>query len=294
MKNNLSAKIQLIISMFIFGTIGAFVRYIPLSSAVIAMSRGFTGAIFLLIVIILKKNKISFPDIKRNALPLILSGAFLGINWILLFEAYKHTTVASATLCYYLAPVFVIIVSPFLLKERITLIKGISVTASLAGMVFVSGILEAAEDSTNFTGILFGIGAAIFYACYMISTKKIKELSSYDGTTVQLLTAAVILLPYVLLTEDVTSIEIEPISIILLITVGIVHTGIAYALYFNSLKDLKAQTAAIFSYIDPAVAILTSVIFLNEKMTVYGIIGGILILGSAILSETAERKSFKS
>lgn len=290
MKNNLSAKIQLIISMFIFGTIGAFVKYIPLSSAMTAMSRGFTGAIFLLIVILLKKNKISFPDIKKNALPLILSGAFLGINWILLFEAYKHTTVASATLCYYLAPVFVIIVSPFLLKEKITLIKGISVTASLAGMVFVSGILEAEKDSTNFTGILFGIGAAVFYACYMISTKKIKDLSSYDGTIVQLLTSAIILLPYVLLTEDVTSIKIEPSSIILLAAVGIVHTGIAYALYFNSLKKLKAQTTAIFSYIDPVVAILTSVIFLNEKMTVYSIIGGILILGSAILSETAERK----
>lgn len=289
MKSDFSAKIQLIISMFIFGTIGAIVRYIPLSSPMIAMARGFTGAIFLLAVILIKKNKLSLPDIKKNALPLILSGIFLGVNWILLFEAYKYTTIASATLCYYLAPVFVIIVSPFLLKEKITPIKGISVALSLAGMVLVSGILESKKENADFRGILFGIGAAVFYACYMISTKKIKNLSSYDGTIIQLLTAAIILLPYILLTEDFTSISLEPVSIVLLITVGIVHTGIAYALYFNSLKKLKAQTAAVFTYIDPVVAIMTS-FFLKEKMSTLCIIGGLLILGSAIFSETAERK----
>lgn len=291
MKNNTSAKLQLIISMFIFGTIGAFVRFIPLSSPMIAASRGFTGAIFLTAVILIKKSKPSFKDIKRNIVPLLLTGIFLGVNWILLFEAYKYTTVASATLCYYLAPVFVIIASPFLLKEKITLVKGISVIASLTGMVFVSGILEAKGGNTNFKGILLGIGAAAFYACYVFTTKKIRNLSSYDGTITQLLIAGIVLLPYILLTEDFSSISLEPVSILLLIAVGIVHTGIAYALYFNSLTKLKAQTAAIFSYIDPVVAIMTSVLFLNEKLSLFTVIGGILILGSAIFSEIGEKKA---
>lgn len=290
MKNNTSAKLQLIISMFIFGTIGAVVRFIPLSSPMIAAARGFTGAIFLTVVILIKKSKPSFKDIKKNIVHLLLTGIFLGVNWILLFEAYKYTTVASATLCYYLAPVFVIIASPFLAKEKITLVKGISVMASLTGMVFVSGILEANDGKTDFKGVLLGICAAAFYACYVFTTKKIKNLSSYDGTITQLLISGIILLPYILLTEDLSAISLDPVSIILLITVGIVHTGIAYALYFNSLTKLKAQTAAIFSYIDPVVAILVSVLFLKDDFTLFTAIGAVLILGSAIFSETAERK----
>lgn len=289
MKKETSAKIQLISSMFIFGTVGIFVKYIPLPSAVIAMARGFIGAVFILLILLCKKTKISFSDIKNNAAVLFLSGIFLGINWILLFEAYKYTSVAVATMCYYFAPVFVILASPLILKEKITPVKGISIAVALVGMFFVSGIIGD-NGNSDFRGILFGLGAAVFYACYMLSTKKLKNISSYDGTVVQLLSAAVVLFPYVILTQDFNSFTFDAKSAILLVAVGILHTGIAYSLYFNSLKKLKAQTAAIFSYIDPVVSILASVLFLKEELTVYSVIGGILILGSAFFSETAEKK----
>lgn len=288
MKKQTSSLIQLIGSMFIFGTVGIFVKYIPLPSAVIATARGFIGALFILLIIIMKRTKISFTDIKNNRVVLFLSGIFLGVNWILLFEAYRYTTVAVATICYYLAPVFVIIASPFVLKEKITAVKGISVVVSLAGMLFVSGIFESDSENTGIKGVLFGVGAAVFYACYMLSTKKLKSISSYDGTVVQLLSAATVLIPYILLTQDFASFKIDVKTVVLLVCVGILHTGIAYSLYFNSLKNLKAQTAAIFSYIDPAVSILASVLFLKEELTLYGVIGGVLILGSAFFSEKAE------
>ncbi|MBQ8208961.1 MAG: EamA family transporter [Clostridia bacterium] len=290
MKKESSALLQLIGSMFIFGTVGVFVKYIPLPSAVTAMARGFIGALFILLILLFRRTKISFKDIKNNALILFLSGIFLGVNWIFLFEAYRYTSVAVATICYYLAPVFVIIASPFVLKEKITPVKGISVAVSLTGMLFVSGIFESNTQNTSIKGVLFGIGAAAFYACYMLSTKKLKSISSYDGTVVQLLSAAVILVPYVLLTQDFSSFSTDAKTIVLLICVGVLHTGVAYALYFNSLKNLKAQTAAIFSYIDPAVSILASVLFLQEELTLFSVIGGILILGSAVFSEFADNK----
>lgn len=289
MKKEAFARLQLIASMFIFGTVGVFVKYIPLPSAVIAMARGFIGALFILLVLLFKKTKISFKDIKSNALVLFLSGIFLGINWILLFEAYKYTTVAVATICYYLAPVFVIIASPIILKEKITPVKGISIAVSLTGMLFVSGIFESEAHSTSIKGVLFGIGAAVFYACYMLSTKKLKSISSYDGTVVQLLSAATVLVPYVAFTQDFSEFSFDIKTALLILAVGILHTGVAYALYFNSLKNLKAQTAAIFSYIDPAVSILASVLFLKEALTLFSVIGGILILGSAIFSEFADK-----
>lgn len=242
--------------------------------------------IFLLLVVLVTKNKISLRNIKRNFLVLALSGAAIGFNWIFLFEAYNYTTVATATLTYYLAPFFVMLASPFLLKEKLTLKQFICLIGALLGMVFVSGIIKhGIPEPDEIKGILFGLGAALLYATVIILNKKLKDISAYEKTIMQLGTAAIVVLPYTLLTEDISSIEFTSLSVILLFVAGIVHTGIAYALYFNSMQDLKAQTVAIFSYIDPAVAILLSTFILKEEMDIYGIIGAVLILGSAFISE---------
>ena len=156
------ARAKLILAMTIFGTIGIFVKYIPLPSSVIACTRGFVGVIFLLLVTLISKNKISFKDIKKNLLLLVISGAFIGINWILLFEAYRYTTVATATLCYYMAPIFITIASPFILKEKLTLKKSFCVLVALIGMFFVSGIVGTADLHISVPGILCGLGAAFF------------------------------------------------------------------------------------------------------------------------------------
>lgn len=287
----MSPRSKLISSMFFFGTIGIFVHYLPLPSAFIAMFRGFAGALFLLLFMALKKQKPDRIAIRKNLPLLLLSGTALGINWILLFEAYRYTTVATATLCYYLAPIFVIIVSPFLLKEKLTARKLICVCVALVGMVFVSGILNAGfGGGSEFVGVLFGLGAACFYASIMILNKKFRDIGAYDRTVMQLGTAGVVLLPYVLLTQHVEATAFTPTVIILLAVVGIVHTGLSYTLYFAGMKDLPAQTAAIFSYIDPIVAILLSALFLKEPLGVYGVIGAVLVLGATFVSELPEKQ----
>jgi len=100
----MNAYLKNILSMFIFGTIGIFRRYLPLPSSLVAMVRGAIGMAFLLAVMALIRRKLDVAAIRKNFLRLCLSGACLGINWILLFEAYNYTSVATATLCYYLAP----------------------------------------------------------------------------------------------------------------------------------------------------------------------------------------------
>ena len=294
MNENTKAKISLILSMFIFGTIGIFRKYVPLSSGLLAISRGYIGALFRVLLIFIKKDKISFKAIKNNLFLLCLSGGFIGINWILLFESYQYTSVATATLCYYMAPVFVIIASPFLFKEKITLKKLVCVLVALVGMVLVSGIIE-----TGFTGIgelkgiLLGLGAAAFYASVIVLNKKIKNVPIYDKTIVQLASAATVLVPYSILVEDNSAVEITPIVIIMLLIVGVVHTGFTYALYFGTIETLNTQTVALFSYIDPIVAIILSAVILSEKMSVFGIIGAVLILGSTMVSEITFKKKLQ-
>ena len=292
MKSAVSSKLQLTASMLVFSSIGIFVKYIPMPSSVIAFARGLIGMIFLLLVVLVTKNKLSSQNIKNNLLVLILSGAAIGFNWILLFEAYNYTTVATATLSYYLAPFFVMLASPFFLKEKLTLKQFICLIGALVGMVFVSGIVKnGIPELAEIKGVLFGLGAAILYATVIVLNKKLGEISAYEKTIMQLGMAAIVVLPYIFITEDLTSIAFTTKSVILLLVVGVVHTGIAYAFYFNSMKDLKAQTVAIFSYIDPAVAILLSAFLLKEEMDIYGIIGAVLILGSAFISEINFKKT---
>ena len=292
MKSAVSSKLQLTASMLVFSSIGIFVRYIPMPSSVIAFARGLIGMVFLLLVVLVTKNKLSPENIKKNLLVLVLSGAAIGFNWIFLFEAYNYTTVATATLTYYLAPFFVMLVSPFFLKEKLTLKQFVCLIGALAGMVFVSGFVQnGIPELSEIKGILFGLGAAILYATVIVLNKKLKEISAYEKTIMQLGTAAVVVLPYIFITEDLSSITFTKQSVILLFVAGIIHTGIAYTFYFNSMKDLKAQTVAIFSYIDPAVAILLSAFVLKEEMDIYGIIGAVLILGSAFVSEMNFKKA---
>ena len=292
MNENTKAKLSLIISMFVFGTIGIFRKYVPLSSGLIAISRGYIGAVVLILLIVLiKKQKIAIGAIKSNLFLLCLSGGFIGINWILLFESYQYTSVATATLCYYMAPVFVVVAAPFLFKEKITLKKAICVAVALVGMVLVSGIIETGFTGVSeLKGILLGLGAALFYASVIVLNKKIKNVPIYEKTIVQLMSAATVLVPYSLLVEDNSAVEITPLVIIMLAIVGVVHTGISYALYFGSIEKLNTQTVAIFSYIDPIVAIILSAVILSEKMSAFGVIGAILILGSTMVSELTFKK----
>ncbi len=281
-----SAKLQVILSMLIYGTIGIFVRYIPLPSATVSMLRGMIGAPFLLVLLLVKRSKISWKAIKANGIRLCFLGAMLGINWIFLFEAYRYTSVAVATLCYYLAPIFIVAVSPFVFKEKMTPKKLICIAVALIGTVFVSGVAEnGIPPISEIKGILLGIGAAVLYAAIVINNKKLHDISAYDRTMAQLIISAVVLLPYNFFSGNLESISLTPMTLLLLAVVGIVHTGLSYYLYFGAMERLNAQSLAILSYIDPAVAILLSACVLREPMSLLDAVGAVLILGAALVCE---------
>ena len=291
MEKETNAKASLILAMVIFGTIGIFRKYIPLPSGIVACARGILGVAFLLVFIKIKKIKMDREAIKKHLWILLVSGGFIGLNWVLLFESYRYTSVAVATLCYYMAPIFVMIVSPFLLKEKLTVKKVLCVIVALIGMVFVSGVLDGGiSDVSEMKGILFGLGAAALYATVIMMNQKLREVPTYDKTIMQLGAEAVVLIPYILFVEDLSAVVQTPLIILMLIIVGIVHTGIAYALYFGSMNGLKAQTVALFSYIDPIVAIILSAMFLKEPMTIYSAIGAVLVLGATMISELPEKR----
>lgn len=291
MQRKHSSLIQLVVSMTVFGTLGVFISYIDLSSSLIALARASIGFLFLLTVVLCKKEKISICAIRENILWLCLSGACLGFNWILLFESYKYTSVAVSTLCYYMAPIFVVLVSPLVLKEKLTVQKGICVIIALIGMIFISGVIPGGiSDINDLSGILLGLAAAVLYASIMLMNKQLKNISAYDKTIFQLGFSAIILIPYCILTCDLSSVSLGAVDIVLLLVVAIVHTGLCYYLYFGSMDSLPGQTIAMISYIDPVIAVLCSIFILQQTPRPLDIPGAILILGSAVMSELTVRK----
>lgn len=291
MKLSFSPRAEMIFAACSFGSVGLLVRQISLPSSVIACVRGAVGMAFLLLVLLLRKQPLRLGNKRRNLPLLLLSGAAIGINWILLFEAYRYTTVAIATLCHYLAPVFVILISPLVLKEKLSAKKCVCAAGALLGMVFVSGVMEgAAPAAGHLTGIALGTGAAVLYAASIVVNKKLPEVSGYDKTLVQLGAAAVVVLPYILLTEDVSSLMLTPKAALFLLILSVYHTGICYALYFDALDGLSTQTAGILSYLNPVVAILLSALVLREPLGLWGTLGAALILGSTFVSELSFKK----
>ena len=285
-KNESKSLLMISASMVIWGSVGIFRRFIPLPSAVLACSRGVIGTIFLILLVKLQQKQL-FHHIGRKTIGLlILSGAVMGVNWILLFEAYNYTSVAAATLCYYMAPTIVVLLSPLLFREKITLRKGICAVLAVVGMVFVSGIIESGIPSVSeFKGILFGLGAAVLYASVVILNKLLPGIDPFEKTIIQLASSAVVLFPYILLSGQTIPENISSLTVVMVLIVGLLHTGIAYAMYFGSVDNLHAQTVALLSYLDPITALILSALILGEKMTIFGIIGAVLIIGAAIVSE---------
>ena len=284
------AYLMYIASLLIVGTIGLFRRAIPLSSGLLAFVRGLLGALSLIVFVKLRGGRIRRGMGRRTCLLLFLTGVVLSFNWMLLFEAYTYTTVAAATLCYYFEPTIVLLLSPLLFGEKLTAKKLICAALAIVGMVFISGVTEQGGlPAGHLKGVAYGLGAACLYAAVVILNKKITGVDPYEKTIIELGAAAITMLPYLLLTEDLRSVRLDGRTIVLLLIVGIVYTGLTYALYFGSMEVLKAQTIAILSYLDPVVALLVSIVLLHEPMSAAGLLGAALILGAALFSEYEPR-----
>lgn len=275
----------MIVSMTVFGTLGLFVRHIPLTSGELALYRAVLAILLIGIYLLMTRQRIRLSAIKKDLPALLLSGAAMGINWILLFQSYRYTTVSIATLSYYFAPVLVTVLCPILFKEKMRAKQWLCFLMSTVGLVLLTVQGGAEKGKSDLTGILFGLGAAMFYSSVVLLNKYIKGVDGIHRTFLQFISAAAVLIPYVLLSEPSGLSSLDGVGLASLLTVGLVHTGITYCLYFSALKELPGQKAAILSYIDPLVAVLVSVTVLHEKITALQIVGGIFILGFTLINE---------
>ncbi len=281
----MKSMIPFILSMIIFGTIGFVVRYIDLTASERAFLSSSIGCLFLLLIFKLMKKRMAWNVIKKNLIFLFFSSVALAGNWVFLYGSYDYTTIANATLGYYFAPVFVMILSPFILKEPLMKKKMICIIIAVMGLLLIVSEGIRATHISDVIGLGFGLTAAIFYAALLLLNPFIKGLDKLACTIIQLGFTAALLMPYVFVTEGFGIFSVSASSLPYIFILGIVNTGLGFWLFFVGMKNLSGQSIAMLSYVDPFVAIFISAIILQENMTMIQLLGGILLLGSTLLSE---------
>ena len=280
-----NAQVQMISSMIIFGTISIFVKSISLSSGEIALFRALIATAAIICFLLASKKRIQIKVTKREGVLLLFSGIAMAFNWILLFQAYHYTSVSIATLSYYFSPVIVTIMSSILFHEKLTKRQLFCFIMTSIGLVLVMDLSSFRSGSNDLIGVLLGLGAAVLYAVVVLINKGITNVTGIERTVCQFGAAIVVLLPYVITTTGLSITKVDAKGFIHLLILGLVHTGFAYCLYFSAVKDLEGQRVAIFSYIDPLVAVIVSVTVLSETIRISQIIGGAMILGFTLWNE---------
>lgn len=288
--NPAAERMKYIAAVVLYGTIGMFLRYVNLPSEIVALCRGSIGAVFIALYLKARHQRLDREAIRRNLRWLVLSGVCLGLNWIFLFAAYMHTTVAIASLCNYMAPLIVILIAPIVLREPISRKKIPCVAAAFIGIILVSGVWGG--ETRNISGVFMGLAAAAAFVVIVICNRKIHDIPALDKSVLQLAISALTILPYVLVNNHNVNLSLDARSVLIILMLGILHTGFAYILYFSAMHNLPVTTFAVLGYLEPVVSVLCSFFFLHEAMGMAGWIGAVLIIGAAVVSETvSDRKT---
>ena len=287
---NNKAFFKYIFALLLFGSNGIVASFIDLSSQNIVLLRTLIGSILLIALFFIGGEKLTFYKHKMQFLFLTVSGIAMGTSWMFLYEAYARIGVSIASLLYYCGPVIVMALSPLLFKERLTANKVLGFLAVVVGVVLING--NAFDGKGDIFGIACGLLSAVMYAFMVICNKKAKDIVGLENSTLQLTIAFLTVAIFVGLKQGYT-LQIEPSSIVPILILGLLNTGIGCYFYFSSIAKLKVQTVAICGYLEPLSAVLFSVAFLKETMLPLQIIGAVLIIGGAMCGELIKQKGHK-
>lgn len=285
------ARLAMIVSASVFGTLGPFVRRIEVASAELALYRAVLAAVFLLLFFLVRRKRLRLREIRKALWLLLLSGAAMGFNSMLLFESYKYTSISLATLSYYIAPVIVTALCPLLFHEKMTRTQVLCFLMSTLGVALIIGSGGLQGGGSDLRGIVCALGAAVFYAAVILLNKYIHGVTGLEHTFVQLLAAVVVLAPYVGLTSGFHPEVLSATGWVNLLIVGFVHTGVTYCIYFSAIRTLPGQESSLLSYLDPIVSVLISVLLLGEPLAPIQIAGMVLFLGFAIANEFTHKNA---
>ncbi len=276
------AFFKYIFALLLFGSNGIIASFIELGSLHIVFLRTFIGSLLLITLFFISGGKLSFYKYKRHFIFLIISGMAMGASWMFLYEAYARIGVSIASLLYYCGPVIVMALSPLLFKERLAPAKVFGFCTVLIGILMINGNIF--EYRSDVRGIVYGLLSAVMYAFMVICNKKAKNIVGLENSVLQLTIAFLTVALFIVIKQEYI-IQISKTSMLPILILGILNTGIGCYFYFSSIGKIPVQTVAICGYLEPLSAVLFALLLLHEKMTPPQIIGAICIIGGAMISE---------
>lgn len=280
MKN--SATLRYLFALFLYGTIGFFLHFVKYSSEFVVLGRGVLGSLFIFLVLSLRKEKIDTDAIKKNLKTLLISGFALGFNWVFLFAGYRYG-IAISSLCNYMAPIIVVVISILVYKQKISKPQILFIIMAFVGMLLLIGVIGG-DLKGDIRCVIYGLLAALGFVILVLCNKRLTDIKPLEKTLVQLLASAVIVLPYVILNDGFPK-EFDLTSTLIVLVLGILHTGVAYICYFSSIDVLPAQSIAILGYLEPVLNFVIGALVFHEELGVSSIIGAVLILIASIGNE---------
>ncbi|MED0932286.1 DMT family transporter [Bacillus mobilis] len=284
---NKKALTQLALAMSIFGSVGFFSRLTGLVAIELVFVRLICAAIFLFTVWLIKgKFKTEIWNSKELLFIILCATANL-LNWIFLFKSFEQTSVTIAISFYHLAPIFVLIIGRFIFREKLTWHSILAISLCFTGTLFIMGLGEIRSSSFEWNGITYSVVAALFYAATMLLGKSITKTSVYATTFLQMTIGILLLVPFV---NFLAYTSINSTEWFYSILTGIVHTGVVYFLFFNSLRNLPAKVISFMIFVDPAVAILLDILLAEFRPDWLQCLG-ILLIFSGLLFTIKQPKS---
>ena len=218
---------------------------------------------------------------------LVVLGVVQGAHWLLFFEAVKLGSVALAVITFYLAPLFLAVLAPLTLPERLS---NVALGALVPGGLGIALIALFGNDGGRFTtaALACGIGSAATYALLVILSKRLL-LSDVEPITIAFwdcLVGALAVAPALLFAGRVLPRGAGEWAAVLLL--GIVFTGLSTLIYAGLLRHVTAQAAGILTFLEPVSAVLLAWALVDEPLGGYTLVGGALVLVAGIAVVTLE------
>ncbi|MBQ1534749.1 MAG: EamA family transporter [Erysipelotrichaceae bacterium] len=280
MKN--SAVLRYLFALTLYGTIGLFLHFVSYSSEFVVLCRGLFGSLFIYLVLLFRKEKIDREAVRKSLFMLALSGIALGLNWVFLFAGYRYG-IAISSLCNYMAPIIVVVITSLFYKERINVKQILCIVMAFAGMLLMLGIFEG-NSTVDMRCVLYGSLAAVGFVILVLINRRIRDIPQLEKTLIQLLFSMLAVLPYVYFNNGFPKL-FDLRSTLLVLMLGFLHTGVAYIFYFSSIDTLPAQSIAVLGYLEPVMNLLIGALILHEKIGISGILGALLIILASIGNE---------
>lgn len=281
------AYFKYIFGLLLLGSNGVIANQIALSSYEIVLTRTFLGSIFLVGLLLLSRQQIQIFRHKKEIPFMLISGIAMGLNWMFLYEGYATVGVSIATLLCYCGPIFVMLVSPFFFKERITIPKVIGFVVVMIGMLCINS--QSLEEGKSMWGIFCGVMAGVVYVFMIVGNKKATHITGLENAAIQIVVAFFTVLIFVWAKQGL-ALHIQQSDIFPILFLGLFNTGVGTYLYFSPISKLPVQSVAICGYLEPLSAVVFSVLFLGEVMLPLYILGGICICGGALFAELYKSK----